>query len=61
MKSHHGTGTPYRSAINGVAERRVRYVLEGTRTLLEHSGMPTTYWPVQPTSSVTTSTSRSSM
>ena len=37
--------TPYRSATNGIAERGIRNVLEGTRTLLEHSGLPTSYWP----------------
>eukprot|EP00972_Heterocapsa_arctica_P057321 8458151-Heterocapsa_arctica.AAC.1 len=45
LKCHHATSTPYRSATNGVAEPRVRHVLEGTHTLLEHSGMPTSYWP----------------
>ena len=30
---------------NGIAEREIRNVLEGTRTLLEHSGLPTSYWP----------------
>eukprot|EP00972_Heterocapsa_arctica_P014690 2163427-Heterocapsa_arctica.AAC.1 len=30
LKCNHDTSTPYRSAINGVAERRVRHVLEGT-------------------------------
>ena len=35
--------TPYRSATNGIAEREIRNVLEGTRTLLEHSGLPTSY------------------
>ena len=34
-----------RSATNGTAEREVRNVLEGTRTLLEHSGLPISYWP----------------
>ena len=29
---------PYRSATNGLAEREIRNVLEGTRTFLEHSG-----------------------
>ena len=36
----HDTSTPYRSATNGLAEREIRNVLEGTRTLLEHSGIP---------------------
>ena len=34
-----------RSATNGIAEREIRNVLEGTRTLLEHSRLPTSYWP----------------
>ena len=41
----HDTSTPYRSATNGIAEREIRNVLEGTRTLLEHSGLPTSPWP----------------
>ena len=36
------TSAPYRFAINGLAERQreIKNVLEGTRTLLEHSGLP---------------------
>eukprot|EP00972_Heterocapsa_arctica_P087469 12899895-Heterocapsa_arctica.AAC.1 len=30
LKCNHDTSIPYRSATNGVAERRVRHVLEGT-------------------------------
>jgi hypothetical protein len=30
---------------NGVAERMVRTVVEGTRTLLENAGLPLVYWP----------------
>eukprot|EP00972_Heterocapsa_arctica_P003482 518928-Heterocapsa_arctica.AAC.1 len=45
FKVCHDTSTPYRSATNAVAERKVRHVLEGTQTLLEHSRMPTSYWP----------------
>ena len=45
LRTCHDTSTPYRSATNGVAEREIRNVLEGTRTLLEHSGLPTSYWP----------------
>ena len=45
LRTCHDTSTPYRSAINGIAEREIRNVLEGTRTLLEHSGLPTPYWP----------------
>ena len=43
LRSCHDTGTPYRSATNGIAEREIRNALEGTRTLLEHSGLPTSY------------------
>ena len=45
LKTCHDTSTPYRSATNGIAEREIRNVLEGTRTLLEHSGLPNSYWP----------------
>ena len=45
LRTCHDTSTPYRSATNGIAEREIRNVLEGTRTLLEHSGLPTSYWP----------------
>ena len=45
LRNCHDTSTPYRSATNGLAEREIRNVLEGTRTLLEHSGLPTPYWP----------------
>ena len=45
LRTCHDTSTPYRSATNGLAEREIRNVLEGTRTLLEHSGLPTPYWP----------------
>ena len=30
---------------NGVAERMVRTIVEGTRTLLENAGLPLVYWP----------------
>lgn len=45
LRTCHDTSTPYRSANNGLAERENTNVLEGTRTLLEHSGSPTPYWP----------------
>ena len=45
LRTCHGTSTPNRSATNGIAEREIRDVLEGTRTLLEHSGLPASYWP----------------
>ena len=43
LRTCHDTSTP--SATNGIAEREIGIVLEGTRTLLEHSGLPTSYWP----------------
>lgn len=43
LRTCHDISTPYRSATNGLAERGVRNVLEGTRTLLKHSGLPTPY------------------
>ena len=41
----HGTSTPGRSETNGRAERNVRHLLEGTRSVLAHSGVPTRLWP----------------
>ena len=40
----HHTSTPGRPQTNGRAERSVRTVLEGTRTLLEQSKMPLKWW-----------------
>jgi len=31
---------------NGIAERLVRTVLDGSRTLLEHAGLPQSFWPL---------------
>ena len=45
LRTCHDISTPYRSATNGIAGREIRNVLEGTRMLLEHSGLPTSYWP----------------
>ena len=45
LRTCHDTSTHDRSATNGIAEQEIRNVLEGTRTLLEHSGLPTSYWP----------------
>ena len=36
--------TQGRPQSNGVAENKVRKVLEGTRTLLDHAGLPPNYW-----------------
>ena len=45
MKVIHDRSTPGRPQTNGRAERLVRKVLEGTRTLLLQAGMPPPYWP----------------
>ena len=39
------TSAPYRSIANSIAERSIRTVTEGTRTLLEQSGFPVQWWP----------------
>ena len=31
---------------NGVAERLVRTIRDGTRTLLDHAGLPQSFWPL---------------
>ena len=36
---------PYRPETNGVVERAVRSVLDGTRSVLLHAGSPRWYWP----------------
>ena len=45
LKLKHDTSTPYRSIAKSVAERPIRTVTEGTRTLLEQSGFPVQWWP----------------
>ena len=41
----HDTSTPYRSQTNGVAERSVRKVKEGTSCTLAQSGFEVQWWP----------------
>ena len=41
----HSCATPYRPEANGVVERAVRSVLDGTRSVLLHAGLPHWYWP----------------
>ena len=45
LKLKHGTSTPYRSIANSIAERSIRTVTGGTRTLLDQSGFPFQWWP----------------
>ena len=40
FKLEHDTSTPYRFIASSIAERSIRTVTEGTRTLLEQSGFP---------------------
>ncbi len=46
MGISHDTSTPYNSPTNGIAERAIRKVLDGTRTLLEQSGLGPRWWPM---------------
>ena len=41
---NHCTSTPYRSETNGIAERAVRRVKEGTAAVLLHSGLNESWW-----------------
>ena len=45
LKLKHITSTPYRSTANSIAERSIRIVTEGTRTLREQSGFSVQWWP----------------
>ena len=41
---NHGTSTPHRSETNGIAERAVRRVKEGTSAVLLQSGLNENWW-----------------
>ena len=41
---NHCTSTPHRSETNGIAERAVRRVKEGTSTVLMQSGLNESWW-----------------
>ena len=41
---NHCTSTPFRSETNGIAERAVRRVKEGTSVVLLHSGVNENWW-----------------
>jgi hypothetical protein len=41
-----GTSTPGRSETNGVAETKVKKVVRGTTTILDHAGFTPDWWPV---------------
>ena len=41
---NHCTSTPHRSGTNGIAERAVRRVKEGTSAVLSHSGLDENWW-----------------
>ena len=45
LHAPHGKATPYRHQSNAYAERVVRKIVEGARTLLEHTGLPSCFWP----------------
>ena len=44
MKVPLAKAIPGRPSTNGVAERAVRSVVEGARTILEHAGLPARFW-----------------
>ena len=44
LSSNHCTSTPHRSETNGIAERAVRRVMEGTSAVLLQSGLDEKWW-----------------
>ena len=44
MSWNHCTSTPHRSETNGIAERAVRRVKEGTSAVLQQSGLDEQWW-----------------
>ena len=44
LSSNHCTSTPHRSETNGIAERAVRRVKEGTSAVLLQSGLNESWW-----------------
>ena len=45
LQTSHDTSTPHHSESNGVAERAVRKVKEGTQVALLQSGLHEAWWP----------------
>ena len=45
LRIPHGIATPARPQTNGAAERLVRSVMEGSRSLLVEAGLPPSFWP----------------
>lgn len=44
MQIIHGTSTPGKPESNGRAERNIRHILEGSRAVMYHAGVPTKLW-----------------
>ena len=44
LKVSHDSSTPGRPKTNGVAERQVKEVIHGVRTLLRQAGLPHSFW-----------------
>ena len=42
-----GSSVPGRPKTNAIAENKVKQVLQGARTVLDHAGVPTSYWPFE--------------